>query len=254
MTDRPENPKLPTPTATGSSSFTKPAESQQPAVADTPQTTAEQPEVAPADPKPGTPAAPTGDVPAGDSDDPRSRAIGTWQVDTAHSDVEFTIRHLMSRVRGSFTDFTATVHIPSTDFTQASVEATIQLGSLTTQNEQRDAHLRSADFFKQTEPLMTFRSTEIVQAARGRRQASADTNYTIIGDLTLNGVTREVELTSEWLGVEVDGFGTTRLGVAASTEINKRDFGVDFNVPLDGDKLLLGDRVDIDLSIQAIRG
>ncbi|MGY4719993.1 YceI family protein [Naumannella cuiyingiana] len=171
---------------------------------------------------------------------------GSWQIDASHSEVAFTVRHLMSKVRGTFTAFQGTIETPSDDLTQASVQVRIDMSSVNTNNEQRDGHLRSTDIFDvEKNPEMTFASTAITD--------NGDGDYTITGDLTINGTTRSVDLAAEYLGVDVDAYGVTRLGAEAKTQINRKDFGVDFNVPLDGGKVLLGDKLDITLTIEATK-
>lgn len=170
--------------------------------------------------------------------------VGTWTIDPAHSEVGFSVRHLMSKVRGRFTDFAGEIRTEG-DPTQATVEVQIQSASITTHNEQRDAHLRSADFFDPARGgELRFVSTGIRAAAEG---------YVIAGELTINGITRPVDLSAEFLGVETDAYGATRLGAEATTSIDRRDFNVTFNIPLDGGKLLIGDKVDITLAIEAVR-
>ncbi len=172
-------------------------------------------------------------------------STGTWQLDTAHSEVAFTVRHLMSKVRGTFDDFSGTVTTTSADPTTASVTAEVAMASVNTRNGQRDGHLRSADLFDaEKNATMTFTSTGITGDEDG---------YAIAGDLTINGVTRPVVVDAEFLGVDVDAYGATRLGVEATTAISRKDFGIDFNVPLDGGKVLIGDKVDITLTIQAVK-
>jgi len=170
---------------------------------------------------------------------------GTWNIDPAHSEVAFTVRHLMSKVRGTFSSFTGTVTTRSGDPTDASVEVSIDTTSVSTNNEQRDGHLRSGDFFSvENTPELKFVSTGITGDADG---------YVITGDLTIKGVTTSVDLSAEFFGVAGDAYGSTRLGAEASTTINRKDFGIDFNVPLDGGKLLIGDKVDIHLAVEAVR-
>ena len=163
---------------------------------------------------------------------------GTWTIDPAHSEVGFTVRHLMTKVRGQFESFEGKI-TTGTELAETRAEATIDLNSINTRDAQRDGHLRSQDFFdvENTGP-MTFKSTSF-----------DGTNAQ--GELTIKGVTRTVDLDVEFLGVDTDPFGNTKIGFEASTEINRKDFGVDFNIPLDGGKLLIGDKVSITLSIQA---
>jgi polyisoprenoid-binding protein YceI len=170
---------------------------------------------------------------------------GTWNVDAAHSEVAFTVRHLMSKVRGTFGAFSGTIVTQGEDPTASTVEVSIEADSISTNNEQRDGHLRSNDFFSTSEvPAITFVSTGI---------SGDEDGYVITGDLTIKGVTRSVDLAAEFFGVAVDAYGLTRLGAEASTTIVRKDFGVDFNVPLDGGKFLIGDKVEIHLTIEAVK-
>lgn len=169
---------------------------------------------------------------------PTELVAGTWTIDPSHSEVGFTVRHLMTKVRGQFESFTGTL-TTGTDLSQTKAEATIDLNSINTRDAQRDGHLRSKDFFDvENSGPMTFRSTSFDGA-------------TATGELTIKGVTKEVELDVEFLGQDTDPYGNTKIGFEATTEINRKEFGVDFNIPLDGGKLLIGDKVSITLSIQA---
>lgn len=170
---------------------------------------------------------------------------GTWTIDPAHSEVGFTVRHLgLSKVRGRFNDFSGTAVIGET-LAGASVEAAIELASIDTNNDQRDEHLRSADFLDvENVPRMTFRSTSV--------ELDDDTSGTIHGELTIGDVTRAVELDTELHGVAVDAYGTTRAGFTATTRISRDDFGIDFQVPLDAGGVLIGDKVTIELEIQLV--
>ena len=167
---------------------------------------------------------------------------GTWTIDPAHSEVGFTVRHLgLSKVRGRFNSFTGGADIGA-DLASSSVEATIDLASVDTNNEQRDGHLQSTDFFAvESNPRMIFRSTSIDEAAGE-----------IEGELTINGVTKPVVLDTELHGVAVDAYGTTRAGFSATTQIKRSDYGIDFNVPLDAGGVLIGDKVTVDLEIQLV--
>jgi len=164
---------------------------------------------------------------------------GTWAIDPSHSEVGFTVRHLMSKVRGQFTKFDGTL-TTGTSLAETRAEATIDLNSVDTRDEQRDAHLRSADFFDvENSGPMTFRATDF-------------NGTTATGELTIKGVTRTVELDVEFLGLGLDPWGNQRLGFEASTVINRRDFGVTFNIPLDGGKVMVGDKVNIHLAVEAV--
>jgi len=164
---------------------------------------------------------------------------GTWTIDGSHSEVGFTVRHLMSKVRGQFERFEGTITTGAT-LAQTTAEATIDLNSISTRDAQRDGHLRSADFFdvEKTGP-MTFTSTSF-DGASAR------------GELTIKGVTRTVDLDVEFLGIDKDAYGATRIGFEATGTISRKDFGVDFNVPLDGGKVLIGDKVSITLAVEAV--
>lgn len=168
---------------------------------------------------------------------------GTWTIDPAHSEVAFVVRHLVSKVRGSFTEFEGDIVIGET-LDSSSVTVRIKPSSVTTRNETRDNHLRSADFFEvETYDAFTFRST-------GIRQDGDD--YVLDGELTIRDVTRPVSLKVEFGGVGPDPWGGTRVGFSASTSINRKDFGVDFNGPVPGsDKAMLGDKVDILIEVEA---
>ena len=164
---------------------------------------------------------------------------GTWTIDPSHSEVGFTVRHLMSKVRGQFEKFEGTLTTGAA-LGETAAEATIDLNSINTRDEQRDGHLRSADFFDvENHGHMTFKSTSF----NGEKAT---------GDLTIKGVTKPVELEVEFLGVDKDPWGGTRVGFEASGEISRKDFGVDFNIPLDGGKVLIGDKVNITLAVEAV--
>ncbi len=169
---------------------------------------------------------------------------GTWEIDASHSEVAFSVRHMMlSKVRGRFGTFTGTITTGDTP-EQSSVAADIELSSITTGNDQRDGHVRSPEFFDTVNhPQMTFRSTSV--------RPEGD-HWVISGDLSLKGVTRPVELRTELLGIGPDAFGGTRAGFAATTAINRHDFGVSWNAAIEGGGVVVGDRVDITLDIQAV--
>jgi polyisoprenoid-binding protein YceI len=169
---------------------------------------------------------------------------GTWSLDPAHTTIGFTARHLMSKVRGTFNEFDGRI-TTTTDPLESTIEVTIKASSISTNNAQRDTHLRSADFFDpETGGDLTFRSTGI------RRDGD---EYVISGDLTVNGVTRPVDLQAEFLGADVSPFGgMTVLGAEATTSINRHDFNVNWNMPMDGGRFLVGPKIDIHLSIEAV--
>lgn len=168
---------------------------------------------------------------------------GTWTIDPAHSEVGFVVRHLMTKVRGSFDAFSGEITVGDSVET-SSVSVNIDVDSVNTRQPQRDAHIKSADFFAEDKKTTTFVST-------GIRPDGDD--WVITGDLTVNGKTNSIDLDTEFVGVDADPFGNTKAGFDASTTISRKDFGVDFNVPLDGGKFLVGDKVDITLSVQAAK-
>ncbi|MDP9092091.1 MAG: YceI family protein [Actinomycetota bacterium] len=170
---------------------------------------------------------------------------GVWQIDTVHSDVSFTVRHMMiSKVRGSFTDFEGTI-VTAEQPGDSSVTASIKLDSINTRNEQRDNHIRSADFFDVAQhPTMTYRSTSLVD--------NGDGSWTLDGELDLHGVTKSIPLNLEVNGFKADPYGGQRAGFSATAEINRRDFGIDISMPMDGGGVVVGDKVTIALEIEAV--
>ena len=168
---------------------------------------------------------------------------GTWAIDQAHSEVGFSVRHMMvSKVRGRFSDFAGEVVLGENPL-DSSVTAEIQLASIDTNNSQRDEHIRSADFFEvETHPTMTFRSTGVRQAADG---------YLVDGDLTLKGITKGVTLELELNGFNPDPWGGERLAFTATGKVNREEFGLTWNQALEAGGVLVSDQVKISLEIQA---
>ncbi|MGI8953719.1 MAG: YceI family protein [Nocardioidaceae bacterium] len=160
---------------------------------------------------------------------------GTWTIDPSHTEVGFSVRHLMGKVRGKFEEFEGTI-VTSADPDTSSATATIQLASINTGTADRDNHLRSSDFFSVEEhPVMAFASTGVKQ--------TGDDSYVILGDLTIKGVTRTTEL-------DVDG--GTRIGLEATTQISRKDYGIDFNIPVQGDKVMIGDKITVTIGAEAV--
>lgn len=170
---------------------------------------------------------------------------GTWTLDPSHTEIGFTVRHLMSKVRGKFETFEGTI-VSNEDITASTVNVSIDLASVNTGTADRDAHLRSGDFFNAEEnPKMTFVSTGIAQ--------KSDSDYVVTGDLTIKGVTKSVELATELLGEGADPWGGTRVGLEATTQISRKEFGIDFNIPVEGaDKLMIGDKITINIVAEAV--
>ena len=171
---------------------------------------------------------------------------GTWAIDPVHSEVSFTVRHMMvSKVRGRFDKFEGTI-VTGEDPLASSVTATVDLSSINTGQEQRDAHIRSADFFEvEKYPEMTFVSTGVKHGGGG---------FILEGDLTLKGVTKPVAFNLEVNGFGPDAYGGTRAGFSATTEINRTDFGVNFNGPIPGVPGGVGvsEKVTITLEIEGV--
>lgn len=167
-----------------------------------------------------------------------------WQIDPAHSHAAFAVKHMMvSTVRGQFKDVAATLNFDPENPANASVEATIQVASVATGADDRDNHLRSADFFDvETFPAMTFKSTRV--------ELDGDTVAKVYGDLTIRDVTREVALDVELLGTGTNPYGTQVAGFEASTRINREDFGLTWNVALETGGILIGKDVKIELDVQ----
>ena len=177
-------------------------------------------------------------------------APGRWTIDPVHSEITFTIRHLMTTVRGSFPDFGGEVVIGA-DPMESAARAEIRMASIDTRSAERDEHVRSADFLDVgRHPVMTFRGTGVERATIGRRAKRP--RYHLDGELTVKDVTRPVRLLTEFHGVGSDPWGGIRAGFTATASISRRDFGIEFNVPLQGDKALLGDKVEIQLEVQAV--
>jgi polyisoprenoid-binding protein YceI len=169
---------------------------------------------------------------------------GTWDIDPVHSDVSFTVRHMMvSKVRGHFGTFSGEI-VTGEDLAGSSATVTIDATSIDTNNDQRDAHIRSADFFEvENHPTWTYRSTAV--------RADGD-DLVVDGELTIKGVTRSVPLAIEVGGFGPDAYGGIRAGFSASATINRNDFGVDISMPLDGGGVVVGEKVQINLEIEAV--
>lgn len=167
---------------------------------------------------------------------------GTWTIDAAHTEIGFTVRHLMSKVRGIFDSFSGEINVKDT-VEESGVSVSVDLSSVDTRSEQRDGHLRSSDFFNvESHPTMTFVSTGV--------RAHGD-DWILTGELTIKDYAKPIEFEFEFLGVEQSPFGQTVAGFEAKTSLSRKEWGIDFNIPLEGGKLLIGDKVDIHLTIEA---
>jgi polyisoprenoid-binding protein YceI len=171
----------------------------------------------------------------------------TWKVDPAHSLVEFSTKHMMfTTVKGRFTSVRGTIVDDPADPTRSSVEAEIDVASIDTREEQRDNHLRSADFFHaEQHPLLTFKSTRV--------EPVGENHFKVIGDLTIRGASREVTLDTTFNGRGTNPFGAEVAGYTAETTINRKDFGLNWNVALEAGGFLVSDTIKILLEIQAVK-
>jgi len=169
----------------------------------------------------------------------------TWNIDPVHSEVGFSVRHMMvSKVRGRFTKFSGQL-VTAENPLQSSVTAEIDLTSINTGQEQRDQHIQSADFFEvETYPTMTYKSTGV---------RVEDGEYVLDGDLTLKGVTKNVPLRLELQGFGEDAYGGYRAGFTATGEINRSDFNVSFNAPLQNGGVVVGEKIQLQLEIEAVK-
>jgi polyisoprenoid-binding protein YceI len=169
---------------------------------------------------------------------------GKWSIDPIHSEVGFSVRHMMvSKVRGRFGEFSGEI-VTGENPTDSAVTAEIAMSSIITGSEQRDEHIRSADFFEvETHPTMTYVST-------GVRADGGD--FLVEGNLTLKGVTKSVPLKLELNGFGPDAYGGTRAGFTGTAEINRRDFNVSFSAPMQNGGAVVSDKITINLEIEAV--
>jgi polyisoprenoid-binding protein YceI len=170
-----------------------------------------------------------------------------WNFDPVHSHVGFSVRHLMiSKVNGHFKSWTGTLLIDEDKPENSSLSVEIDAASIDTKEPQRDDHLRAADFLDaQKFPKITFRSTRV--------EKKDLEHYRVTGDFTLHGVTRQVVLDTEYFGRAKDPWGGERAGFSATTSIERKDYGLTFNMPLDGGGVVVGEKVNITLEIEAVR-
>jgi polyisoprenoid-binding protein YceI len=171
----------------------------------------------------------------------------TWKIDPSHSHVEFAVRHLMiTTVRGRFADVQGTVVTDDADPARAEVDVVIQAGSIDTREPQRDAHLKSADFFDVEQyPAITFKSTRVTDVK--------GTGLELAGDLTMHGVTREVTLNVTEEGRGKDPWGGERAGYSATAKVNRSDFGLTWNQVLETGGIAVGDEIKISLDLELVK-
>jgi polyisoprenoid-binding protein YceI len=165
---------------------------------------------------------------------------GTWAIDPSHSEVGFTARHLMTKVRGVFEQFEGTIVTGANPTASAKIDP----NSINTRNADRDTHLRSKDFFDvENSGPISFASTKVEEGGNG---------LLVTGDLTIKGVTKPVTLDVEVLGTQTDPWGGTRVGFEGSVTVARKDWDIDWNVPLDGGRFLVGDKVVLNVAVQAV--
>ena len=173
-------------------------------------------------------------------------ATHTWNIDASHSSISFSVRHMMiAKVRGAFGAFTGAITLDDAAFDKSSITASIDVASINTQDEKRDGHLKSPDFFDAAQfPTMTFQSTRIA--------GSGDT-FEVAGNLTLHGVTKEVKLEVERNGGGKDPWGNTRQAFSAKGHLNRKDFGLTYNQALETGGVLVGEKIDIEIEVSAVQ-
>ena len=172
---------------------------------------------------------------------------GTYTLDPTHTRIGFVARHAMvTKVRGQFNEFECTAVVDGTDLTRSTVQLTIQAASIDTRNEQRDGHLRSNDFLALEEyPQITFVSTDVRQ--------TGETDLELTGDLSIRGVTNSITVPFEFQGAATDPFGNLRVGFEGTTVVNRKDWGVNWNAPLEAGGVLVSEKVTLNIDISAIK-
>lgn len=176
--------------------------------------------------------------------------VQTWTIDPTHSLVEFSAKHMMiTTVKGRFADVSGTLRVDPENPDRSEVEVEIEAASIDTRTEQRDAHLRSADFLDvESHPTITFRSKRVEGAAR-----EAGDRFRVVGDLTIRGTTREVVLDAVYEGTGKDPWGGERASFSAETRVDRRDFGLTWNQALETGGILVANDVRIELEVQAVK-
>ena len=175
-------------------------------------------------------------------------AISTWNIDPVHSVAEFKVKHMMiSNVKGQFTGVSGSLKLDETELTNSVIEATIDAASVNTREEQRDAHLKSADFFDVEKfPTLAFKSSKVTRKGDGE--------LAVEGELTIHGVSRKVTFDVEGPTTPgKDPWGNTRIGISATTKINRKDYGLTWNAALETGGILVGEEVTITLDVQFVK-
>jgi polyisoprenoid-binding protein YceI len=177
---------------------------------------------------------------------PAVQAADTYDIDPAHSSVIFTVRHLISRVPGSFTEFSGSIELDGAAPTGSSVRLAIKAASINTSQPDRDKHLRSKDFFDVANyPEMTFMSTKIAKVS--------GSTYQVTGRFSMHGITKEITIPVEFLGTAKDPWGGERAAFSTAFALNRKDYGIEWNKVLDAGGTLLGDEVSVNIDIEAVK-
>jgi polyisoprenoid-binding protein YceI len=176
-----------------------------------------------------------------------STTTGTWAIDPTHTTIGFSVRHAMvAKVRGRFTEFEGSFVLDGANPAASTANLVIQSASITTENADRDTHVKSAEFLNvEVNPTLTFASTSVKQ--------TDDDEFVVTGDLTINGVTKSVDVEFELLGTSKDPWGGTRIGFEGKTEISRKDFGLVWNVALETGGVLVSDAVKLILDVEAVK-
>jgi polyisoprenoid-binding protein YceI len=176
-----------------------------------------------------------------------ARAASVFEIDAAHTSIGFSVRHLFTMVPGRFEKFSATINYDETSPEKSTTAFTIDAASVSTDNDKRDGHLRSSDFFNVEKfPTLTFRSTKVEKTLQKNV-------YNVTGDFTMLGVTKPVTVQVEVVGIGPDGFGNTKGGFQVTGSLNRKEFGMIWNKALDANNALLGDEVKFQVSIEAVK-
>lgn len=171
----------------------------------------------------------------------------TWQIDASHSHVGFSVKHMMiATVRGTFNAYQGTLELDPQDLTRSKIAGEIDVASIDTREPKRDEHLRSADFFDaENHPKISFQSKQITHVAGNE--------YKVTGDITIRGITQEIVLDVEYAGIHKDPWGGTRTGFTVTGALNRKDFGLTWNAALETGGVLVGDKIKLELEIEAVQ-
>jgi polyisoprenoid-binding protein YceI len=175
-----------------------------------------------------------------------TQAADTFNIDKTHSSILFAVKHMViSKVKGEFDEYSGSIQYDEADVTKSSVEVTIKTASIDTKDEKRDGHLKSPDFFDAEKyPEITFKSKYIEKSKDG---------FVAVGDFTMHGVTKEIKIPFEITGVITDPWGNTRMGVSAELTLDRQDYGVSWSQKMDAGGLVVGDDVEIEIEVEAVK-